>query len=360
MIKIVNQTVPVGPEAPRLREGRDPRHRRVHRRARHHRGRAAPQARAPAGLRLRVQAGSGQPFDPLHGSPEDARRGAAVHLRRDLEDDQHAGGVDAGGDRAGLHRGLEAGPEGGRDLPRRLQAQPAAVDRRRRRRRVARRRLDAASLGCRQLSPCRCPAAASSRTSAARSPTSSRSTATRATSRSALYDDGQPGEIFLVMAKEGSTISGLMDAFATSISLALQYGVPLKALVDKFSHTRFEPSGFTKNPEIPIAKSITDYIFRWLASKFLSAEEKQAVGVILRDPDADRLDGELPGRRLAARRSRAPRVAARPRSSIRPTLRAATSAARSWCATVPATSARTAARRAGAAEVEFPTHATGN
>jgi len=98
-----------------------------------------------------------------------------------------------------------------------------------------------------------------------------------------LYDDGQPGEIFLVMAKEGSTISGLMDAFATSISLALQYGVPLKALVEKFSHTRFEPSGFTKNPEIPIAKSITDYIFRWLGSKFLSTEEKQALGIVLRD-----------------------------------------------------------------------------
>ncbi len=98
-----------------------------------------------------------------------------------------------------------------------------------------------------------------------------------------LYDDGLPGEIFLVMAKEGSTISGLMDAFATSVSIALQYGVPLQALVDKFSHTRFEPSGFTKNPEIPIAKSITDYIFRWLASKFLSREGKQAAGVILRD-----------------------------------------------------------------------------
>ncbi|HUF79401.1 MAG TPA: vitamin B12-dependent ribonucleotide reductase, partial [Thermoanaerobaculia bacterium] len=98
-----------------------------------------------------------------------------------------------------------------------------------------------------------------------------------------LYKNGQPGEIFLTMAKEGSTISGLMDAFATAISIALQYGVPLKTLVDKFSHTRFEPSGFTKNPEIPIAKSITDYIFRWLASRFLSTEEKQQVGVILRD-----------------------------------------------------------------------------
>jgi len=98
-----------------------------------------------------------------------------------------------------------------------------------------------------------------------------------------LYEDGQPGEIFLTMAKEGSTISGLMDAFATSISLALQYGVPLRALVDKFSHMRYEPSGFTKNPEIPIAKSITDYIFRWLASRFLSNEEKAEVGVVIRE-----------------------------------------------------------------------------
>jgi ribonucleoside-diphosphate reductase alpha chain len=94
-----------------------------------------------------------------------------------------------------------------------------------------------------------------------------------------MYEDRTPGEIFLVMAKEGSTISGLMDAFATSISMALQYGVPLEALVEKFSHVRFEPSGFTKNPEIPYAKSITDYIFRWLASKFLSPSDQQEVGI---------------------------------------------------------------------------------
>ena len=99
-----------------------------------------------------------------------------------------------------------------------------------------------------------------------------------------IYENGQPGEIFLVMSKEGSTISGLMDAFATSISLALQYGVPLEVLVKKFAHTRFEPSGFTKNPEIPIAKSITDYIFRWLASKFLSGSEQDEVGIIRREP----------------------------------------------------------------------------
>jgi ribonucleoside-diphosphate reductase alpha chain len=97
-----------------------------------------------------------------------------------------------------------------------------------------------------------------------------------------MYEDGTPGEIFLVMAKEGSTISGLMDAFATSISLALQYGVPIKALIDKFSHMRFEPAGYTANREIPIAKSIMDYIFRWLASKFLDAEDRAQVGIIER------------------------------------------------------------------------------
>jgi ribonucleoside-diphosphate reductase alpha chain len=87
-----------------------------------------------------------------------------------------------------------------------------------------------------------------------------------------LYEEGQPGEIFITMAKEGSTISGLMDSFATAISYALQYGVPLKFFVDKFSHVRFEPSGWTGNPQVPYAKSIMDYIFRWLAAKFLGPE----------------------------------------------------------------------------------------
>jgi len=89
-----------------------------------------------------------------------------------------------------------------------------------------------------------------------------------------MYDDGKPGEIFVVMAKQGSVVSGLMDTVATSISLALQYGVPVKVLVDKFSHTRFEPSGFTNNPQIPIAKSIVDYVFRWLGQKFLTPEDQ--------------------------------------------------------------------------------------
>jgi ribonucleoside-diphosphate reductase alpha chain len=98
-----------------------------------------------------------------------------------------------------------------------------------------------------------------------------------------LFEDGTPGEIFLVMAKEGSTISGFADAFAQAISYALQYGVPLQTLVDKFSHSRFEPSGMTKNPEVRFAKSIVDYIFRWLATKFLSQDAQFRAGVNMRD-----------------------------------------------------------------------------
>jgi ribonucleoside-diphosphate reductase alpha chain len=99
-----------------------------------------------------------------------------------------------------------------------------------------------------------------------------------------MYEDGQPGEIFITMSKEGSTISGLMDSFATAVSMALQYGVPLRVLVDKFSHMRFEPSGFTKNPDIPMAKSIMDYIFRWLATKFLDGDAQQEIGIVKQEP----------------------------------------------------------------------------
>src|SRR5438067_1682780 len=99
-----------------------------------------------------------------------------------------------------------------------------------------------------------------------------------------MYEDGTAGEIFIVMAKEGSTLSGVMDSFATTCSMALQYGVPLKVLVDKFSHTRFEPSGFTSNPQVPYAKSIMNYIFRYLASKFIPATEARVLGVQVDEP----------------------------------------------------------------------------
>jgi ribonucleoside-diphosphate reductase alpha chain len=111
-----------------------------------------------------------------------------------------------------------------------------------------------------------------------------------------MYEDGTPGEIFIVMAKEGSTLSGVMDSFATTCSMALQYGVPLKVLVDKFTHTRFEPSGFTSNPQVPYAKSIMDYIFRYLASKFLPAQEAKALGVQVDEPPLTNLTVSSPPR----------------------------------------------------------------
>ena len=88
-----------------------------------------------------------------------------------------------------------------------------------------------------------------------------------------LYPDGSVGEIFITMAKEGSTVSGLMDSFACAVSIALQHGVPLKLLCEKFAHTRFEPSGWSKTPEIGFAKSIMDYIFRWLTLRFLTGQQ---------------------------------------------------------------------------------------
>jgi ribonucleoside-diphosphate reductase alpha chain len=95
-----------------------------------------------------------------------------------------------------------------------------------------------------------------------------------------LFEDNTPGELFVTMAKEGSTLSGMMDAFATSISLSLQYGVPLSHLVEKFAHMRFEPSGWTGNSELGFAKSIVDYVFRWIGYRFLSTEDKQALGLV--------------------------------------------------------------------------------
>ena len=87
-----------------------------------------------------------------------------------------------------------------------------------------------------------------------------------------MYEEGAPGEIFIKMAKEGSTLSGFMDGLALSISIGLQYGVPLKALVDKLTNTRFEPSGFTENPSLRYTSSVLDYLARWLGGKFLSSD----------------------------------------------------------------------------------------
>jgi len=94
-----------------------------------------------------------------------------------------------------------------------------------------------------------------------------------------MYDDGKPGEIFITISKEGSTISGLMDALATSVSIGLQYGVPLDTYVDKFAHMRFDPQGMTRNPRIRIAMSPVDYMFRYIASKYLPVEDQERYGI---------------------------------------------------------------------------------
>ena len=122
-----------------------------------------------------------------------------------------------------------------------------------------------------------------------------------------LYPDGEPGELFITMAKEGSTVSGLMDSFALATSIALQHGVPLKLLCEKFAHTRFEPSGWTSNPDIGFAKSIMDYIFRWLQLRFLTGQQ-QFLFENLRpkpSPESRALSPEGPGSQesLAARDS---------------------------------------------------------
>ena len=93
-----------------------------------------------------------------------------------------------------------------------------------------------------------------------------------------LYPDGRPGELFITMAKEGSTVGGLMDSFGTAISMSLQYGVPLEVLVNKFSHTRFEPMGHTTNPDVRIAKSVVDYIFRWMGANFIAGYREAVTG----------------------------------------------------------------------------------
>jgi ribonucleoside-diphosphate reductase alpha chain len=95
-----------------------------------------------------------------------------------------------------------------------------------------------------------------------------------------LYDDGTPGDIFVDIAKEGTTLAGLMNSFMISVSLGLQYGVPLEVYVSKFAHMRFEPSGMTNDPDIRVAKSIVDYVFRWMGKRFLTPDQQQEIGIL--------------------------------------------------------------------------------
>ena len=169
-----------------------------------------------------------------------------------------------------------------------------------------------------------------------------------------LYEDGTPGDIFVDIAKEGTTLAGLMNSFMISVSLGLQYGVPLEVYVSKFAHMRFEPSGPTNDADIRIAKSIVDYIFRWMGKKFLTADQQEEVGILspevrarlaaayqaggaLAPPEEGEGAVRRPGRSSASR--------ARPRCSTRGrTPSSAPSAAGGWCGPGLATRAGTAGR----------------
>ena len=122
--------------------------------------------------------------------------------------------------------------------------------------------------------------AAACRTTAPRSAASSASASTRATSTSASSTTARPGDIFVDIAKEGTTLAGLMNSFMIAVSLGLQYGVPLEVYVSKFAHMRFEPSGPTNDPDIRAAKSIVDYVFRWMGKKFLTVDQQEEVGIL--------------------------------------------------------------------------------
>ena len=168
-----------------------------------------------------------------------------------------------------------------------------------------------------------------------------------------LYEDGTPGDIFVDIAKEGTTLAGLMNSFMISISLGLQYGVPLEVYVSKFSHMRFEPSGMTNDPDIRAAKSIVDYIFRWMGKKFLTADQQEEAGILTPEVKA-RLAQAYSARSRAAprslrRRTRRRRRARRRSSTRTRTRRSASAAAAGWSGRARATRAATAARTPAAA-----------
>ena len=278
----------------RLRAGRGRRDRRVHRRPRWSRRSAVPQDRSLPRVRLRDRRAG----DPLPRPREDDGRGAAVHLGRDLEDGQPAR-VDHGRrGRAALRRGLAARRQGDRDLPRQLQGRPAAlrIGHEQRRDRAGRRARRGRAPQRRRVPEDRTEVGRKFRVGDY-----------EGYIHVGLFEDGTPGDIFVDIAKEGTTLAGLMNSFMISVSLGLQYGVPLEVYVSKFSHMRFEPSGLTNDADIRAAKSIVDYIFRWMGKKFLTADQQEEAGILTPEVKA----------RLAAAYAESPARALRLRPSSR-------------------------------------------
>ena len=171
-----------------------------------------------------------------------------------------------------------------------------------------------------------------------------------------LYDDGTPGDIFCDVAKVGTTLQGLVNSLMISVSLGLQYGVPLEVYVSKFAHMRFEPAGLTNDADIRTAKSIVDYIFRWMGKKFLTVDQQEEIGILSPEVRARLAQGyangdAAPSAEAAAAPADAP-LRARRRSSMRGRTRSsAPSAAAGWCAPVPVTRAGTAVRTPAAADL---------
>ena len=233
------------------------------------RGRARPEGRAPAGVRRgRRRAG-----DLSDGPREDDGRGAAVHLGRDLEDGEPARVGDGRGHRGIYTEGWKLGLKAlaiYRDGSKTAQALKTDGGTK-----TADEAVEAAAVEPARPVRRRMP--------------SERQSLTHKFSigghegyiTAGEYEDGTLGEIFLTdIGKEGSTIKGMMNAFATAISLGLQYGVPLETFVRKFAYVRFEPEGITKNPEIPFAKSMPDYIMRWVASRYGDADLHEELGIL--------------------------------------------------------------------------------
>ena len=301
MMKIVNQTVPDGAQAPGLH-----RRRRLTTSSSTSTSTRPSRARrtcwsAPAGVRLRLQGGAWRAVHPLHGPHQDDGRDPAVHLGRHQQDGERPQGRHGRGHRAGLPGNLASRRQGDLDLPRRLQAHAAAQhlpgcegDRRRARPKEL---IDAAVA---QALAARAPHAPQAAGRAAGDHPQVRHLGPRGLHHGGPVRGRDAGRDLPGHGQGRLDHLGLRRRVRPGHQLALQYGVPLQALVDKFSHVRFEPSGMTRNPDVRFAKSIVDYIFRWMASKFLSPEAQFRAGVNNRD--------EAEGKPQAALEIPAPKV----------------------------------------------------
>ena len=165
-----------------------------------------------------------------------------------------------------------------------------------------------------------------------------------------LFPEGDPGDIFVDIAKEGTTLAGLMNAFMIAVSVGIQYGVPLEVFISKFAHMRFEPSGITNDPDIRIAKSIPDYMFRWMGKRFLDAETQAELGIMSQAMRELQMAGHQPAEQAAGTEP-APGPARRRSSTPGRTRSSAPSAAAARCAPAPATPAATAGTTQAAADV---------